>query len=60
MSWFSFILGLNSFFLLFLGMVMYDIPGIKLNHNIYMYTRDFKLVSVTFQARKKGWTYVRT
>ena len=51
MSWFTFILGLNSFFLLFLDMVMYDIPGIKLNHNKYMYTLDFKLVSVTFQAR---------
>ena len=51
MSWFTFILGLNSFFLLFLDMVMYDISGIKLNHNKYMYTLDFKLVSVTFQAR---------
>ena len=51
MSWFSFILGLTSFFLLFLDMVMYDIPSIKMNHNILMYTLDFKLVSVIFQVR---------
>ena len=29
MSWFSFILGLTSFFLLFLDMVMYDIGKYK-------------------------------